>query len=233
MINARRLFIAVMGAVMGAAGVEHGVGEFLQGGTVPDGIMIQSWPESPFFQSLSGEPALTILPDLRLTGGLAVFFSLLFAGWAIFAATRKHGGAVLMLLAVPMLLFGGGIFPPVLGACIGAAAVQRAPEPRQITGLRRWLGKAWRWIFLVCCVAWLALFPGVAVLDYFFAVNDTKITLTAMTAAFGSLILAYWSSIQHDRLASFNERNTSLPGPGLRWRSWASLLNPFNSNSAR
>ncbi len=215
MINARRLFIAVMGSVMGAAGVEHGVGELLQGGTVPQEVMIQSWPESPFFQSLGGEPALTILPDLRLTGALAVVFSLLFAGWAIFAAARKHGGAVLILLAVPMLLFGGGIFPPVLGACIGAAATQRPPRPWQITGLRRWFGKAWRWIFMMCCVAWLALFPGVAVLDYFFGVNDTKITLTAMAAAFGSLILAYWSGIQHDRLASYSERNTALPGSSL------------------
>ena len=98
MKNARHLFVAVMGAWMGAAGIEHGVGEFLQGNVVTQGIMIRSWPESPFFKSLSGEPALTLIPNMQVTGVLAISFSLLFAGWAIFFSMRKSGGVVMMLL---------------------------------------------------------------------------------------------------------------------------------------
>ena len=57
MESARYQFVAIMGAWMGAAGVEHGVGEILQGNFVPDGILIRSWPQSAFFASLNGEPA--------------------------------------------------------------------------------------------------------------------------------------------------------------------------------
>jgi hypothetical protein len=202
MMNARRLFVAVMGSLMGLAGIEHGVGEFLQGRVAPAGLMIQSWPDAPFFQSLGGEPAMTILPNLRLTGVLAVCFSMLFAAWAIFFAQRRRGGLVLMLLAVPMLLFGSGIFPPVLGALIGAAAA--APRvvagSRPVSGIRCLVGRGWGWILVLCCAAWLALFPGVAALDYFFGVEEVEITLAVMVAAMILLFLAHWSSVQHERM---------------------------------
>jgi hypothetical protein len=203
-MNARRLWVAVMGAWMGMAGVEHGIGEILQGSVKPAGLMILSWPESAFFKSLGGEPAMTIVPNLFITGLLAVFFSLMFAGCSIFFAHRRQGGFIMMLLAIPMLLFGGGIFPPVLGALVGAGAAglhARTASPH-VTGLRRLLGQHWRWTFACCCVSWLALLPGVAVLDTFFGVNDEGITLAIMAAAFSLLFLAYWSGIQFDRLSS-------------------------------
>jgi hypothetical protein len=191
-----------MGGLMGLAGVEHGVGEMLQGGGVPHGIMIQSWPDAAFFQSLNGEPAMTILRDLRLTGMLAILLSLLFTAWAVFWAQRRHGGLVMMLLAVAMLLFGGGIFPPVLGFFIGiaAAGLRAKPNASAPRGLNRIAGQGWAWIFALCCLAWLALFPGIAALDYFFGVESMALTLTVMLAAFALLFLALWSGAQHDRL---------------------------------
>ncbi len=201
-MNAKYTFVATMGALMGLAGIEHGIGEILQGNETATSMMIRSWPDTAFFQSLNGEPAMTILPNMLITGTLAVLFSALFTGWAIFFARRKQGGLVLMLLAVLMLLFGGGIFPPILGALIGAAAarIQPTAAAKPVTGLARLLGQAWGWVFAACCLAWLALFPGVAILDYFFGVDDVRLTLTMMAAAFGLLYLAYWSSIQHDRM---------------------------------
>lgn len=201
-MNARHLFVATIGTLMGLAGIEHGIGEVLQENGAQHSLMIQSWPDSAFFHSLNGEPAMTILPDLHITGILAVLFSLLFAGGAIFFAQRKHSGQVLILLAVLMLLFGGGIFPPILGALVGAAATGLQPKAtgQPITSLGRQLGSAWRWIFAACCLAWLALFPGVAVMGYFFGVDDVHVTLAVMMAAIVLLFLAYWSGIQHDRI---------------------------------
>lgn len=208
MNSRRRLFVAVMGAWMGLAGIEHGVGEVLQGNVPVEGIMILSWPDSAFFRSLSGEPAMTILPNMLLTGIVAILVSLVFAVWAIFFVQRRHGGLILMLLAVPMLLFGGGIFPPVLGGLVGAAAggldrtVPAHPVSDAGARLSRLIGRGWPWIFAACCMAWLALLPGVAVLDYFFGVDNEAVTLTIMSAAFALLFLAYWSSRQSDRLAN-------------------------------
>lgn len=212
MKSARYQFVAVMGAWMGAAGIEHGVGEFLQGNVAPDGILIRSWPDAAFFQSLNGEPAMTILPDLQITGLLAIAFSLLFAVWAIFFAQRKHGGLIMMLLTIPMLLFGGGIFPPILGLLIGAAASGSRSPARQapVTGLRRFLGQAWRRILAACCVVWLMLFPGTAALSYFFAIDSVAVTLTVMVTAFLFLFLAYWSCVQFDRLMLERPVNPSM-----------------------
>ncbi len=203
MSRATRIVVAVMGALMGLAGVEHGIGEILQGSRPPEGLMIRSWPEAPFFQSLNGEPAMTLLPNLLLTGLAAVLISSLFTGWSVFFAHQKSGGKGMMLLAIPMLLFGGGIFPPVLGFMIGLGAhlAYRAAFSEPASGLNRLLGKGWKWVFSACCTAWLALFPGVAVLGYCFGTEQVGITLAMMAFAFSLLPLSFWSSLQRGRLA--------------------------------
>jgi hypothetical protein len=208
MKSAKHLFVAVMGAWMGLAGVEHGVGEILQGNAAPAGVMILSWPDSAFFQSLGGEPALTVLPNMLVTGLLAVFFSLLYAGWAIWGSQHRHHGWGLVLLAVLMLLFGGGIFPPILGMLIGAAALgrRRVADRHPVSGMRRLLGRAWPWIFGACCLAWLALFPGSTALSYFFGIDQEGITLALIAAAFTLLLAAYLSSLEYDRLTSARGR---------------------------
>lgn len=201
MKSARYLFVAVMGTWMGLAGVEHGVGEILQGRARPTGLLIQSWPDSAFFASLNGEPAITVLPDLLFTGILAVAISLLYITWAIFLSRRKHGWLAMMLLAVPMLLFGGGLFPPVLAALVGAAArgLNNPGVVRPANRLSQTLAKAWPFIFAACCLGWLLLLPGVPVLSYFFVVDDTGLTLAIMTAAFSLMFIAWWSGKQYDR----------------------------------
>ena len=83
MKNATRLFASTFGAIMALAGMEHGIGEILQGNVAPGGLMIQSWPESAFFHNLAGEPAMTVLPDLLLTGVLAVIVSLALLIWSV------------------------------------------------------------------------------------------------------------------------------------------------------
>jgi hypothetical protein len=198
MRSAAQITVSVMGTLMGLAGLEHGIGEILQGNTPPEGFMIRSWPDSAFFQSLNGEPALTILPNLLLTGLLAMLFSSLFVAWSIRFAHRADWGKGLMLLALPMLLFGAGIFPPILGFLIGAFAHRVATRrPVQPDGGRIELtGRGWPWVFAACCAAWLALFPGVAVLGYFFGINNIGVTLAIMAAAFILLPLSFWSSVQ-------------------------------------
>ncbi len=192
---------AVMGAWMGLAGIEHGIGELLQGRTGGGG-MILSWPDSPFFASLSGEPAFTLLGDMRLTGALAVVISVLFIAWSIGVRDLRRGGAGMMLLAVPMFLFGGGIFPPVLGFIIGLVRVcgggMRQREVRSSVG--RFLGKHWRWIFGACICAWLVLLPGTAVMGYFFGVDDAGFIVAVIVAAFGLMGLSFWSARLHDRM---------------------------------
>ena len=93
-----RMTVSTFGALAGLAGLEHGIGEVLQGNTAPERVIIQSWPESEWFAILAGEPAMTLVPSLFMTGILAILVSLIFLAWAAMFAQRKHGGLVLILL---------------------------------------------------------------------------------------------------------------------------------------
>jgi len=137
--RATRIFVAVFGSLAALAGIEHGVGELLQGSGRPAGLVIQSWPDSAFFRIQSGEPALTVVPDLLAAGILTIAVSLVLLVWSVAFVQRRHGGLVLIGLSLVLLLVGGGFGPPLLGTLVGLTAVlggalgrgRRARAPRQ------------------------------------------------------------------------------------------------------
>jgi len=61
MRNATRVTVSIIGAIVGLMGIEHGIGEALQGNIAPSGLVISSWPGSEFFRILAGEPAMTVV----------------------------------------------------------------------------------------------------------------------------------------------------------------------------
>jgi hypothetical protein len=207
--SATRVVVSTLGALMGLAGIEHGIGEMLQGNIAPTGIMFPSWPESAFFRIVGGEPAMTIIPNLLVTGILATIVSLIFLVWATLFVQRKNGGPVLILLSIIMLLVGGGIFPPVIGIIIGALGTRiNAPltwwREHFSVGLRHFLETIWPWSFVVCIIAWLLLFPGINILGYFFGVNDPDLTVILIFFTLGSLLLTIFSGFAYDSQRQFD-----------------------------
>jgi hypothetical protein len=124
MKNATKVTVATFGILAGLAGIEHGIGEILQGNRAAAGIVIKSWPDTPAMRIVSGEPAMTIVPNLRITGILAISVSLAFIAWATLFVQRPHGGVILLLLSLVLLLVGGGFGPPLLGLILGIAATR-------------------------------------------------------------------------------------------------------------
>ena len=118
----RKLQVAasIVGIFAGLAGASHGPGEILQGNIAPSEIMIKAWPD---LTVLGGEPAMTIVPSLLVTGILTIIFGLIVVAWAGGFVQRKNGGLVLILLSTVMLLVGGGIVPPMFGAAAGMIAI--------------------------------------------------------------------------------------------------------------
>ena len=59
---------------------------------------------------------------------------------------RKHGGLVLILLSVALILVGGGLGPPILGVIVGFAATRINAPLTWCThlsdGARRWWARA-------------------------------------------------------------------------------------------
>jgi hypothetical protein len=201
--KATRVLTSTFGAIMALAGIEHGIGEMLQGNTSPSGVMILSWPDSAFFHSVSGEPAMTLIPNLLITGILAIFVSLVLLIWAVLFVHKKNGSLVMILTSIILLLVGGGLFPPVFGVLIGIVAGKiHSPltwwRSHLSEGSRRFLAKAWPWVFAACIISWLAMLPGVSLLGYFFGVNDPTLILIILCSAVGSLLLTIFSGFASD-----------------------------------
>jgi hypothetical protein len=205
MKNATQIIVSMFGTFMGLAGIEHGIGEILQGSTRPAEIMILSWPKSKFFASVSGEPAMTIIPNLLITGILAILFSTIYIAWATLLVHKKDSGRALILSSIAMLLAGGGIFPPVLGFMIGVlrTRVNHSPSPRRTRlsdGLQKFLSKYWPLSLAASLIAWLMLFPGINFLGFFLGVNDAILTTVVIALAFGTLFLTIFWGLVSDRV---------------------------------
>ena len=221
--SATRLTVSTIGALIALAGIEHGVGEILQGDVAPQGMRIQSWPGWDAFRVLAGEPAMTVVPNLRATGVLAVLASLLFLVWATTFVQRKHGGSVLILLSVLMLLVGGGFGPPLVGVLLGVAATRiDAPltwwRTRPPGGTRRLFARLWPWFLGADLLAWLALVPGVVVVGARVGGDRVPATLVyaLIVSAFGFLVLAIVAGLASDaeRLSAAQQRLSKGPRGG-------------------
>jgi hypothetical protein len=203
MRNATRVMVSTFGAFVGLIGVEHGIGETLQGNITPDGLMILSWPDSALFRILGGEPAMTVVPNLLVTGILAILVSLIYVVWAVAFVQRKNGGLILMLLAIIMLPVGGGIFPPILGIIISVVGTRiNAPltwwRAHLSAGSRRFLAKLWPWSFGAGLIAWLGMFPGTVLLWHFWGVNSPNLVFVLLLCMFGFLASTVLAGFAYD-----------------------------------
>ena len=198
MRKATRIVAASLGIAAGIAGLEHGYFEILQGSVRPEGLMIVSIgpPCVPEEIWNACEPAMTILPNFLITGILSVILSLLVLVWSAAFVQRKHGGTVLMLLSLALLLFGGGIFPPVIGIAGGAAGTQiNKPLPQRSPGRAlRLAAKLWPWP-LVIFMAWSL---GQFLVGYFFNDFLTSIMGFSLFLILTSLPLSIYTGYAHD-----------------------------------
>jgi hypothetical protein len=198
--SATAVVVAVLGALVGLAGVEHGIGEMLQGTVRPDGLFIMSWPDAAALEILSGEPALTVIPNLLATGVLAVLVGLAVAVWSIWFTSRRHGGLVLVALSVALLLVGGGLAPPLMGAMLGAVATRIGAPARHGPGaLGRGIAPAWPWFLIPALVGYLGLMPGM-VLASAVGIASEELVMALATLAFTGFGLALGAARAHDRL---------------------------------
>jgi hypothetical protein len=179
--------VAAFGAVAGLAGVEHGIGEILQGPVRPDALVIESWPNSEAFAVLSGEPSFTVIPNLAVSGVLAISVAIGLAVWAVGFADRRHGGWVLLGLSVLLFLVGGGFGPPLIGAVL-AGAVLRGPGGSGVVA--RAMAPWWPWLLGVGVGAFLGLVPGTALLSHVVGLQSAGLVVALSATAFTCLILS-------------------------------------------
>ena len=161
-----------------------------------------SWPDAAAMEILSGEPAMTLIPNLLVTGVLAVAVGLTVAAWSIWFAHRRYGGLALIGLSVLLLLVGGGIAPPIMGLVVGTVATRIGTiPPRRVGRTGRALAAAWPWFLAGAVLGYLGLVPGVP-LASLIGLTSEWLVIGLATFAFANLALALTAARAHDRLLS-------------------------------
>jgi hypothetical protein len=176
-INASRTVASIWGFLAGFGALVHGIGEINQGSVAPDGILIYSWTTGPIATNMGGEPAMTLIPNIMLSGILTLILSLIVMVWSVAFVQRKRGGLVLILLSVGMLLVGGGFGPPLIGIIAGWAGTGiNSPltwwRKRLSGNAGRFLTRLWPGLFVVCLAASVLLVIGSLIAVYFLDVNN-------------------------------------------------------------
>ena len=192
MKRASRLSIAIFGVITAIAGIEHGVGEILQGKHAPAGVMIESWPGSPYFRMLAGEPAMTVMPNLLVTGILAILATLFFLLWSTFWSGKKLAGWMMILSAIVMLLTGAGMCPPLIVIILSKATLAMnalSKNKRRLSRLQQFFARLWPGTLILSVVCWLSVLPGLPLLDYYGNVNNTILVVVLVFFALGTLLL--------------------------------------------
>jgi hypothetical protein len=202
-ISAAKAIALIFGVLSGLGGITHGVGETLQGNVAPDGIVINSWTQGPIATNMGGEPGMTIVPNLLVTGILTIIVSLAVIVWSVAFVQRKKGGLILILLSIAMLLVGGGFGPPIIGILAGVAGLGiNAPYTWWRTHLpvnvRRVLARLWPWVFGVCVLNGVFLVIGSVVLVYLFGVNNPDLFTNSFFFAVLSLALTIFTGVAYD-----------------------------------
>jgi hypothetical protein len=201
--SAAKATASIFGILAGLGGLIHGIGEVLQGNVAPDGIWIYSWTQGPIATNMGGEPGITIVPNLLVTGILTIIVSLIAIIWAAAFVRRKNGGRILIFLSVIMLLVGGGVGPPIMGILAGVAGLGiETPltwwRKHLSVNLRRFLGTLWPWIFGIAVINGVFLVVGSLILVYFFDLNNPDLFTNSFFFAVVSLLLMIFTGRAYD-----------------------------------
>ncbi len=203
MNKATRILVSTIGFISGLFGIEHGVGEFLQGNVQPNDLMITAWPNSPAFSIIGGEPAMTIIPNMQITGILAIIVSTMVAIWSIAFIHKKYAGMILIVLSIIQLLVGGGIAPIVQLIAVGLTAFainSKLSWPRKMVSqnVLNIAEKGWIWLFGITVTLCLTLFPGSIILGQIFPQMDPSAIVNISNIYLIFLVVAIIFSFGHD-----------------------------------
>ncbi|WP_052436929.1 hypothetical protein [Georgenia sp. SUBG003] len=209
--GATGVVVSVLGVLAGLVGIEHGIGEILQGDVPVETVVLESWPGVAAFQPLDGEPALSLLPTMQVAGWASVAVGTAVVLWSALYVRRPRGGLVLVGLSALLFLVGGGFGPPLLGTVLGLATlgVGRGRAPGRLTAR---LARHWRGALATAVVGYLALMPGTVLLQALAGVDDASLVAAITVAAFAALGLAIVSARAHDRLVA-----SPPAGPARLW----------------
>ena len=201
MNHATRVASSALGIYAGLLGMAHGIYEVLQGVVNPESFMFNAIgpPCQASKTAHACFPAMSIVPNMRVTGVLAILVGLLMVTWAAAFIQRKHGGLVMILLSILLLLVGGGFIPPMIGILSGALGSRiNTPLTWRLRHLsdraNQVLTKIWPWS-LVAFFSWILLqmVLGVVITELVLKIDSIFFLIE-----FGLLVLVALSAFAFD-----------------------------------
>jgi hypothetical protein len=206
-----KISVATFASVLGIAGIEHGVGEILQGNAKPDNFFIQSWPNHKLYEVLAGEPAFTILIGIPVyvTGIIAILVSALIIILALFFLEKKYSIYIFPGLVFFLFLFGGGIAGPVLMGILLSWAIYCINYDVHIFKKKSSFWKAlksmWKIFYPVSIIGWFSLWPGLVLLGAAGIIPDISTIYILSSISLITLILTFLSALANDNLKNIKK----------------------------
>jgi len=199
-IKGTRLVIAAFGILCGLTGIIAGIFEVLQGNIIPDGLVISTIGPSYTMAEDFTYFAITIIPNLRVTGILAILVSCSVIIWSIRYVDRKNGALILLGLSIAQMLVGGGwVIDLAIITSILATRINKPNEwwrKRLPERLRLWFVR----LFPFSVLAYVLISISMLALTILGVNSETLIKLLEPLAAamFLPIILMILGGIAHD-----------------------------------
>ena len=114
--------VSTFSSLFGLSGLEHGLFELFQGSAVPGGLLISAIGPGQRLWSGGTETAFTLIPNMAVTGCVAVVFSTAVILWSLLGIKKKHAWILLLLLSICQFLTGGGFAQIFLSVTISIVA---------------------------------------------------------------------------------------------------------------
>jgi hypothetical protein len=154
---------------------------------------------------MSGEPAMTLIPNFLFTGLLAILFSFLFLFLVFKPAFKNRHILLLLAILLLMLLCGAGFGPPLVGILASLIALKRNSSfkvwRKMPEKVHRVLARLWPWSYGLCLTAWLLLFPGTGLISTFAGIEDELLMILPILLAFAfipiTLLLGFSVDLLH------------------------------------
>lgn len=121
-----RAVVAAFGILCGLTGMIAGFFEIRQGNIIPSGFEISTIGQNYSMSEDFTYFAITIIPNLLITGILAVIVSSIVIIWSVGFVHKKNGVLILLGLSITQMLVGGGwVIDLALMTCVLATRIDK------------------------------------------------------------------------------------------------------------
>ena len=155
-VDGTRLVVAAFGVLCGLTGVIAGLFEIRQGSVAPSGYVISTIGSNYATADDFTYFAVTVVPNMFLTGVLAVIVSCLVIIWSVRFVHKKNGPLILLGLSVAQMLVGGGwVIDLSVLSCILATRIDKPLNwwrSNLSSSLRLWLARLFPFSLVVYAV---------------------------------------------------------------------------------